>query len=113
MEHMNSGRFRMKQLLVRAAALLAGLVFLVTAFAQTASAATITMAPFDNGACFSGHAWSVTQCWDLGRAPITGDDVVMNGAVGPASPVSTYDLSSTVQLHSTTILKGGGSFQID
>jgi len=55
------------------------------------------------------HNWSVTQCWDLGRAPITGDDVVMNGVAGSGGAATNYDLAAGVQLHSITILKGGGT----
>ncbi len=112
---MNLVRLRTKRFADRALAprgyplVLAALLCFCGAFATPATAATITMAAIDNGPCPSSHNSSATQCWDLGRAPITGDDVVMNSVAGSSSAVTNYDLAASVQLHSITIRKGGGS----
>jgi uncharacterized repeat protein (TIGR01451 family) len=56
--------------------------------------------------CANGGNWSNAACWNLGRAPITGDDVVIGGS-GQAN--TNYDLGAGVQLHSVTVQNSSAS----
>jgi uncharacterized repeat protein (TIGR01451 family) len=53
--------------------------------------------------------WSNSACWNLGRAPVTGDDVVIGGS-GQSN--TNYDLGGVVQLHSVTIQNSGASTNV-
>jgi uncharacterized repeat protein (TIGR01451 family) len=65
---------------------------------------TITLLP----GCPAGGNWSNSACWNLGRAPISGDDVAISGT---AQPVTNYDLAG-VQLHSLTISGAAGALNV-
>ena len=58
------------------------------------------------GGCPDGSNWSTGSCWNGGTAPVTGDDVVIDAAQGSggAACSTNYDLLSTVQLHSVTVI---------
>ncbi len=61
------------------------------------------------GACPSGSNWSTAACWDLNRAPATGDDVAISGA---AQASTNYDLGAGVLLHSLTIGSASGAVTV-
>ncbi len=60
-------------------------------------------------ACPAGSNWSTAACWDLNRAPITGDDVVI---ANNAQASTNYDLDSGVMLHSITVSGASGPVTI-
>src|ERR1700687_2503358 len=53
-----------------------------------------------------GSNWSNAGAWDLGRAPITGDDVVFKTSPPNGTDTSNYDLAASVQLRSVTVNNG-------
>jgi fibronectin-binding autotransporter adhesin len=61
------------------------------------------------GVCASGSNWSTSACWDLNRAPISGDDVMIDNA---AQAQTNYDLAAGIQLHSLTISSASGAVAI-
>jgi hypothetical protein len=51
-------------------------------------------------ACPANGNWSNPACWNLNRAPVSGDDVMIGGS---GQPNTNYDLGGGVLLHSITV----------
>lgn len=103
-------RFRFRTLLSgkswRQAMLLGSVLFLLLGGGLWAVfAATIGMENFVR--CPAGSDWTSTSCWDLGRAPLTGDDVNIPRFGARPSDQTNYDLAASVQLHSITLADSG------
>src|SRR2546430_9878154 len=83
----------------------AGLLFALLAVVapwMVFSAATINAESPAQG-FFCGGNWSTASNWDLGRAPISGDDVVFGVNPPNATDSTNYDLAVSVQLNSLTV----------
>jgi len=61
------------------------------------------------GACPAASNWSNANCWDLNRAPASGDDVMIDNG---AQAQTNYDLAAGVQLHSLAISSASGAVVI-
>jgi autotransporter-associated beta strand protein len=59
--------------------------------------------------CPSGSNWSNPACWDLNRAPVSGDDVVISGS---AQLTTNDDLGAGVLLHSLAISPASGGIAV-
>jgi autotransporter-associated beta strand protein len=61
------------------------------------------------GACTAGSNWSNPACWDLNRAPTTGDAVIIDNG---AQAVTLNDLGPGIQFASLTINSASGAVTV-